>query len=90
MRFFKHPAVEEVCVIGVKDAYRGQSPKAFIKLKGNASSLTLDELKIFLKDKLGKHEMVQAMEIRSDLPKTPVGKFDKKKLYEEEDKRAAS
>ena len=30
------------------------------------------------------------MEIRSDLPKTPVGKFDKKKLYEEEDKRAAS
>ena len=87
---FKHPAVEEVCVIGVKDAYRGQSPKAFIKLKGNASSLTLDELKLFLKDKLGKHEMVQAMEIRSDLPKTPVGKFDKKKLYEEEDKRAAS
>jgi len=60
-------------------------------LKGNAPSLTLDELKIFLKDKLGKHEMVQAMEIRSDLPKTPVGKFDKKKLHEEEDnKRAAS
>ncbi len=87
---FKHPAVEEVCVIGVKDAYRGQSPKAFIKLKGNASSLTLDELKLFLKDKLGKHEMLQAMEIRSDLPKTPVGKFDKKKLYEEEDKRTAS
>ena len=88
---FGHPAVEEVCVIGVKDAYRGQAPKAFIKLKGNASSLTLEELKIFLKDKLGKHEMVQAMEIRPDLPKTPVGKFDKKKLYEEEDgKRAAS
>src|SRR5260370_203147 len=87
---FKHPAVEEVCVIGVKDAYRGQSPKAFVKLKGNASALTLDELKLFLKDKLGKHEMLQAMEIRSDLPKTPVGKFDKKKLYEEEDKRAAS
>src|SRR6266436_3807887 len=86
---FKHPAVEEVCVIGVKDAYRGQSPKAFVKLKGNASSLTLDELKLFLKDKLGKHEMLQAMEIRSDLPKTPVGKFDKKKRYEEEDKRAA-
>jgi len=61
---FKHPAVEEVCVIGVKDAYRGQSPKAFIKLKGNASALTLDELKIFLRDKLGKHEMVQAIQRR--------------------------
>jgi len=64
VRFFKHPAVEEVCVIGVKDAYRGQSPKAFIKLKGNASALTLDELKIFLRDKLGKHEMVQAIQRR--------------------------
>jgi long-chain acyl-CoA synthetase len=31
------------------------------------------------------------MEIRSELPKTPVGKLDKKKLYEEEDRtRAAS
>ena len=75
----------------MQDAYRGQSPKAFIKSKGNTGSLTLEELKTFLKDKLGKHEMVQAMEIRSELPKTPVGKLDKKKLYEEEDRtRAAS
>ena len=87
---FKHPAVEEACVIGVQDAYRGQSPKAFVKLKANAAPLTLDELKAFLKDKLGKHEMVQAMEIRPELPKTPVGKFDKKKLYQEEDKKRAA
>jgi len=81
---YQHPSVAEVSVIGIPDAYRGQSPKAFIKLKDGAAALTLDDLKSFLADKLGKHEMVQAMEIRAELPKTPVGKLSKKELYAEE------
>jgi long-chain acyl-CoA synthetase len=81
---YEHPSVEEVCVIGIPDAYRGQSPKAFIKLKKDAPALTLDALKAFLKDRIGKHEMVQAMELRADLPKSPVGKLLKKDLVEEE------
>ena len=80
----EHTAVEEVIVIGIHDDYRGQSPKAFVKLKAGAAPFTLDELKTFLKDRLGKHEMVQALEIRAELPKTLVGKLSKKELYEEE------
>lgn len=87
---YSHPSVEEVSVIGIRDAYRGQSPKAFVKLKSGAAAFTLDELKAFLKDKLGKHEMIGAMEIRSDLPKTAVGKLSKKELYEEEERKAAA
>jgi long-chain acyl-CoA synthetase len=81
---YEHPSVSEVSVIGIPDTYRGQSPKAFITLKKEAPAFTLEELKTFLKRRLGKHEMVQAMEIRSALPKTPVGKLSKKELYEEE------
>ncbi len=81
---YQHPSVAEVSVIGIPDAYRGQSPKAFIKLKEGAAPLTLEALKTFLADRLGKHEMVQAMEIRAELPKTPVGKLSKKELYAEE------
>jgi len=81
---YRHPAVAEVTVIGIHDEYRGQSPKAFVKLKHGAAALTLAELQAFLKDKLGKHEMVQALDIRAELPKTPVGKLSKKELYEEE------
>ena len=81
---YEHPAVAEVCVIGIPDAYRGQSPKAFIKLKAGATAFSIDELKVFLKDRLGKHEMLQSMEIRAELPKTPVGKLSKRELYEEE------
>ena len=71
-------------MIGIKDEYRGQSPKALIKLKAGAASFTLKELQEFLKDRLGKHEMVQALEIRDSLPRTPVGKISKKDLYDEE------
>lgn len=87
---YTHPSVAEVSVIGIPDAYRGQSPKAFVALKSGAEPFTIDELKEFLKDKLGKHEMVQVIEFRDALPKTPVGKILKTTLYEEEaQKRAA-
>jgi len=87
---YEHPCVSEVIVIGIADAYRGQSPKAFVKLKPGAAPFTLDELKAFLKDRLGKHEMVQALEIRAELPRTPVGKLSKKELYEEEARKKAA
>jgi len=86
---YQHPAVEAVSVIGIPDEYRGQSPKAFVKLKPGAQAPTLDELKTFLKDKLGKHEMISDLDIRAELPRTLVGKLSKKELYEEEAKKRA-
>jgi long-chain acyl-CoA synthetase len=81
---YQHPSVEEVSVIGIPDDYRGETPKAFVKLKSGVPTLTLDEMKAFLKERLGKHEMIGAMEIRDALPKTPVGKISKKDLREYE------
>jgi long-chain acyl-CoA synthetase len=86
---YTHPDVAEVSVIGIPDEYRGQSPKAYIALKKDARGFSLDELKDFLKDKLGKHEMVALIEFRDALPKTAVGKILKTALYEEEAKRRA-
>ncbi len=86
---YEHPAVAEVCVIGIPDEYRGQSPKAFVKLKPDAAPFTLAELQAFLKDRLGKHEMVHALDIRAELPKTAVGKLSKKELYDEEARKRA-
>jgi long-chain acyl-CoA synthetase len=86
---YQHPSVEEVSVIGIPDDYRGETPKAFIKLKAGATPLTLEDMKAFLKDRLGKHEMIGAMEIRAELPKTPVGKISKKDLREYESRAHA-
>lgn len=85
---YKHPSVAEVAVIGIHDEYRGQSPKAFIVLKAGVQEITLKDMQTFLKDKLGKHEMIQAIELRPELPKTAVGKISKKDLYDEEDRKA--
>ena len=78
---YQHHAVAEVAVIGINDAYRGQAPKAFVKLRDGAQEFTLDELKAFLKPRLGKHEMISALALVDALPRTPVGKIDKKPLY---------
>ena len=87
---YLHPAVGEVCVIGIPDAYRGQSPKAFVALKQGAQPFTLNELQAFLKDKIGKHEMIQELEIRDALPRTAVGKLSKKDLVDEEARKRAA
>jgi long-chain acyl-CoA synthetase len=87
---YEHPAVEEAVVIGVPDAYRGQSAKAFVKLRAGAELLTLEALRLFLADKIGKHEMPALLEIRDALPKTAVGKLSKKTLVDEEARRQAA
>jgi long-chain acyl-CoA synthetase len=87
---YQHPGVAEVIVIGIADDYRGQSPKAFVVMKPGMDALTLDDLQAFLKDRLGKHEMVEALDVRSELPKTAVGKLSKKELYEEEARKRAA
>jgi long-chain acyl-CoA synthetase len=81
---YQHPDVSEVIVIGVPDDYRGQSAKAFVKLKEGGAPFTLEELRQFLGDKLGRHELPTEVEFRAELPKTPVGKLSKKELIEEE------
>jgi long-chain acyl-CoA synthetase len=64
---YQHPNIGEVIVVGIHDDYRGQSPKAFVRLKTKSSAVTFEQMKDFLKDKLGKHEMISALEIRDTL-----------------------
>ncbi|MDB3953868.1 long-chain fatty acid--CoA ligase [Alphaproteobacteria bacterium] len=78
-----HEAVEEVTVIGVPDDYRGEAPKAFVKLKPGVA-LTDNQLLEFLKDRLSPIEMPDFVEFRDELPKTMVGKLSKKELIAEE------
>ena len=81
---YEHPDVEEVIVIGVPDEYRGEAAKAFIKQRAGTAPLDIDTLRAFLADKVGKHEMPKALELRDSLPKSPVGKLLATQLAEEE------
>ena len=75
-----------VTVIGIPDAYRGEAPKAFIKLKAGASA-TADDIRKHLEPKISKIEMPAEIEFRDALPKTMIGKLSKKELKAEEASR---
>jgi long-chain acyl-CoA synthetase len=77
---YQHPAVQEVVVIGIPDAYRGEAAKAFVKLRNDAGQFTLEELRTFLSGKVGKHELPAALEFRDELPRTTVGKLSRHEL----------
>lgn len=79
-----HPSVEEVTVIGIPDDYLGETPKAFVKLRAAGDPVTDEELMVFIKPKIGKHERPSQIEFRDELPKTMVGKLSKKELVAEE------
>lgn len=81
----KHPAVAEVIVMGVPDEEKGEAVKAFIVLKPG-QKVSAEELNGFLKDKLAHYEQPKAkhIEFRPELPKTMIGKPDRKALKAEE------
>jgi long-chain acyl-CoA synthetase len=84
---YEHPAVSEVLVIGAPDSYRGESAMAYVSLRAGAEPFTLEELRAFLRDKLGPHELPTLLEFRAALPRTPVGKLSKIELREEARKK---
>ncbi len=83
---YEFPAVEEVTVIGIADEYRGEAPKAFVKLK-DGHTATIEDIFKFLEPKISKIEMPAEIEFRDELPKTMIGKLSKKELKQEEVER---
>ncbi len=77
-----NPAIKEALVIGVPDDYRGESPRAFVTLNPGAGE-DGPALAAWLNQRLGKHERVDSVVVRESLPKTMVGKLDRKALRAE-------
>ena len=74
-----HPDVIEAAVIGVPDARWDERPLACVVVR-NGSKLTTDELRQFLSNRVAKWWLPERWEFLQEIPKTSVGKFDKKVL----------
>lgn len=85
---FMHPDVLEAAVVGVPDAKRGETVKAFVVLKPG-QSVTAAEIRDFCKERLAPYKVPSLVEFRTELPKTQVGKTLRRVLVEEEKRKAA-
>lgn len=79
----KHEAVKEALVIGVPEEYRGEVPRAYVTINEGSGAVDGDALKAWLNERIGKHERVDQVVIRDSLPKTIIGKLDRKALRAE-------
>jgi len=72
----RHPAVQEVAVVGMPHQRWGESPHAFVILRAGASA-TEDELKAHIRANLAHFKTPQWISFVDELPKTATGKVQK-------------
>ena len=85
---YQHPAVAEAAVIGVPDAYRGETIKAYVVLKAEAAAVDEATLLAHCKERLATFKAPRQVEIRQQLPKSAVGKILRRVLREEHEREA--
>ena len=83
---FEHPKVLEACAIGIPDAYRGETVKAFIVVKPG-KTLTEEEITQWCKEKLAAYKVPKMIEFVDALPKSAVGKILRREVKEMDKKK---
>jgi fatty-acyl-CoA synthase len=74
-----HPAVAEAAVVGIPDEKWDERPLVAVVLK-EGQTATPEELREFLSDKVAKWQLPENWTFVDEVPKTSVGKFDKKRI----------
>ena len=72
----RHPAVQEVAVVGLPDEEWGEAPHAFVVLRAGADA-TKGDLRQFARDRLAHFKVPKTFRFVDDLPRTATGKIQK-------------
>jgi fatty-acyl-CoA synthase len=88
---YGHPDIQEACVIGTRDAHRGETVKAVVVLKPAARGrVKADDVVAWAKEHMAAFKYPRVVEFVEQLPKTATGKIFWRKLQEEENKRCCA
>ncbi len=76
---FSHPKILEACTVGVSDAYRGETVKAFVVVRPG-ETLSAEEVVAFCRERLAAYKVPRQVAFLDALPKSAVGKILRKEL----------
>lgn len=80
---FGHPDIQEACVIGSRDAHRGETVKAIVVPKPGAT-LRPDDVTAWAREHMAAYKVPQVVEIAEALPRSATGKVMWRALQERE------
>ena len=87
---YAHPAIQEACVIGARDPYRGETVKAVVvpkkEYRGKVEPQAIIE---WARGKMAAFKVPRIVEFVDELPRTATGKILWRKLQEEENRKAS-
>ena len=81
---YRHPAVQEACIIATKDAYRGESVKAVVVRRASHAQTTAQEIIDWCHDNMAVYKAPRTIEFVESLPKSGSGKVMWRQLQENE------
>jgi fatty-acyl-CoA synthase len=81
---FKHPAIQEACIISTKDSYRGESVKAVVVLRASHSATTEEEIIAWCRETMAVYKAPRVVQFVEALPKSGSGKVMWRALQEAE------
>ena len=85
MLLYKHPAVQEACIIAAHDAYRGETVKAVIVLRAEAKGKTsADEIILWARENMAAYKVPKQVSFVDALPKSGSGKVMWRLLQDQE------
>lgn len=71
---FRHPAIQEACVISAKDAYRGETVKAVVVLRAGHEATTAEQIIQWCHDNMAVYKAPRLVQFVTALPKSGSGK----------------
>jgi fatty-acyl-CoA synthase len=85
---YAHPAIQEACVIGTPDGYRGETVKALVVLKTSSKNTSSKDIIDWARERMAAFKVPRVVEFVEQLPKTATGKILWRKLQEEENRKS--
>jgi fatty-acyl-CoA synthase len=87
---YRHPAIQEACVIASRDVYRGETVKAVIVLRAANKNTTADSIIEWAHSAMAVYKAPRLIEFVDTLPKNASGKVMWRALQESENARSTS